>query len=365
MIRGLDHPLNALKRRIALVLLPVGTVAVLLARLVQIRQGAPEPLDAWALPLMGVSFLVLTLILWLRPESLSFTQGAGYVVLAGYALLSLEYQFRVYLPVNHGLSEATYWFSLLYLIAFANWKLRVAVWVSITTFVAMLLLGFWRGLPVLIANGVDPDAIGFVLQFYISSLAYIAFIFSFATIRQQYYRMHHLAHADSLTGLPNRRAGEELINYEIERVERYKHDFSVVVFDLDHFKRVNDNHGHDVGDGVLRELAKRVEGYLRKADRLIRWGGEEFVILLPETSPEEACHITERIRKAVNAEPFKGPGWLSASFGIASYQPDDTLTLMIKRADQSLYGAKQNGRNCVVIGDFNVSSGHNLSERLA
>ena len=126
---------------------------------------------------------------------------------------------------------------------------------------------------------------------------------------------------------------------------------SLIMCDLDHFKRVNDEHGHDVGDLVLREAADRMRCTLRVFDMVYRLGGEEFLVLLPGASDELAFGICERIRRAIEEHPWEdvAPGLrVTASFGVATGQPDDGVTSLIGRADAALYAAKHAGRNQVV-----------------
>ena len=136
---------------------------------------------------------------------------------------------------------------------------------------------------------------------------------------------------------------------ELARARRYEEPLAVVMFDIDHFKAVNDRHGHLVGDQVLIELALRLRGHLRTTDVLARWGGEEFVVLLPHGTVQAAARLTEKLRLATLAQPFPSAGTLTLSLGVAGYQPDETLDRWFTRADNALYAAKAAGRDRVVI----------------
>ncbi|MBA2285660.1 MAG: diguanylate cyclase [Ktedonobacteraceae bacterium] len=156
---------------------------------------------------------------------------------------------------------------------------------------------------------------------------------------------------DGLTGLPNHRDLLERLSKEVERARRFERGLSVVFFDADHFKRINDTQGHAVGDAVLRALGERVGRVLQGGDTLGRYGGEEFVVLLPEIEPAQAYEAAERMRVAVAATPIapnaiEGGIHATISLGIASY-PDDGTTgndLLVK-ADEAMYWAKKRGRN--------------------
>lgn len=153
---------------------------------------------------------------------------------------------------------------------------------------------------------------------------------------------------DHLTGLYNRLKFEELLELECERSRRYRTQFAVVMFDIDHFKQVNDDFGHDVGDRVLKRVADIVGQQIRRTDSLARWGGEEFMLLLPQTDLGHAVRIAEAARRRVDQASFPGPGRLTISLGVAEYQADETVSALFKRVDKALYEAKQTGRNRTV-----------------
>ncbi|WP_241546763.1 GGDEF domain-containing protein [Thiohalobacter thiocyanaticus] len=163
--------------------------------------------------------------------------------------------------------------------------------------------------------------------------------------------LEHQASHDVLTGLNNRRKFEELLLQEIERTSRYQRPFAVIMFDIDHFKRINDRHGHDIGDAVLNELATIVGEQVRDSDIPARWGGEEFIVLLPETGTEGARQAAEgRLRRRIAETLFTGAGRVTISLGVTQYQSGDTLDSLVKRADEALYRAKEEGRDRVVVG---------------
>ncbi|MCC5811916.1 MAG: diguanylate cyclase [Ectothiorhodospiraceae bacterium] len=157
---------------------------------------------------------------------------------------------------------------------------------------------------------------------------------------------------DSLTGLLNRRRFEEIMAKELRRASRYRGTFTVILFDVDHFKAINDGFGHDVGDRVLQQLAATVREHTRDSDSFGRWGGEEFMLLLPETGPEDAWKVAESIRRSVEQARFDGPGRVTLSVGVSSHTRGDTLSTLLKRADHALYRAKEMGRNRTVAASF-------------
>lgn len=166
-------------------------------------------------------------------------------------------------------------------------------------------------------------------------------------------RLHDLATHDELTGLSNRAHVSEMLAHYVQRHRDGGETFSIALLDLDFFKRVNDTHGHGVGDEVLKAFADAVRRTVRESDVPARWGGEEFLILLPQTGAENARVVLERLRERFTAQQVSAsvPS-LRASFsaGLASPAPGDTLAVLLERADQALYAAKTAGRNRCCVG---------------
>ena len=163
--------------------------------------------------------------------------------------------------------------------------------------------------------------------------------------------LQRLATTDRLTGAWNRTYLEETLVAEMGRAERYRQPLSLLIFDIDHFKAINDSHGHLVGDEVLIELTRRVRAHLRAVDVLARWGGEEFVLLLPHCGAVEARRVADKLRALVAEPPFPVAGQVTASFGLAQWQPEEPLDTWLKRADDALYAAKAAGRNRVRLAE--------------
>jgi diguanylate cyclase (GGDEF)-like protein len=159
----------------------------------------------------------------------------------------------------------------------------------------------------------------------------------------------HDAHSDALTGLFNRRKFNELCGTEIERSARYGTPLALIMVDLDHFKRVNDEHGHLVGDRTLVEVARVLAGQIRASDALCRWGGEEFMVLAPHLDMDSAVQMADKLRSAVAVADFGEAGPLTCSFGVAALRDRDRTVDLILRADTCLYRAKRTGRNCVAM----------------
>ncbi|HHB12977.1 MAG TPA: sensor domain-containing diguanylate cyclase [Chromatiales bacterium] len=165
-------------------------------------------------------------------------------------------------------------------------------------------------------------------------------------------RLRHMSEYDELTGVPNRRRLLTELTNEFERFQRYRTPFALLALDIDHFKRINDNFGHDAGDRVLQVFAKVCQSQLRKCDLLARYGGEEFMVLLRNTTDAEPT--AQRIRRAVEAyDAWLGdaPLRVTVSIGVARPRADDvSVRQIIVRADKAMYQAKKDGRDCVRFG---------------
>ena len=160
-------------------------------------------------------------------------------------------------------------------------------------------------------------------------------------------RLKQLATTDTLTGICNRRHFDEVLASEISRAARFTNPLSLILFDVDHFKRVNDTFGHQAGDRVLTQLAVTVSSTIRTVDLFARWGGEEFVVLLPGSDLDAGRLLAEKLRMVLERQPFSDVGQVTCSFGVAEYAPDDNMDALIKKVDRCLYHAKASGRNRV------------------
>ena len=166
-----------------------------------------------------------------------------------------------------------------------------------------------------------------------------------------------LASTDPLTGTWNRRQFELIVTKLIAQALRYGEPLCLLMFDIDHFKAINDSHGHDVGDLVLVELVDLVKADLRAGDELARWGGEEFLIILPHSTAEDGQKVAEKLRILTEQHDFKHVGKLTVSFGVASWQSNESIKEWYARVDHAMYAAKAAGRNMVKLGEWTPSGG--------
>ena len=190
-----------------------------------------------------------------------------------------------------------------------------------------------------------------LLQIIVYSIALILSLFGIIKLSRIYFNMRKKAFIDPLTGIYNKRGLEKILNQEISRAKRFKHNLSIVMLDIDYFKKYNDTNGHVAGDKLLTKFSKLLQSELRDIDNVARYGGEEFIIILPRSSHKEAEKISERIRKKIGSTKFKGGKSqplrkVTASFGLATFsKPSQSHHSLINSADELLYQAKLAGRN--------------------
>ena len=197
----------------------------------------------------------------------------------------------------------------------------------------------------IIVNNIE--ILFYVLTFIVFLLSYI-FTFVLMIERKKQKAIHSLAVHDALTGLYNRHGVNEILNQKIEEFKRDLKSLSIIFFDIDYFKRVNDTYGHDMGDYVLENIAKIVDSEIRSSDIFARWGGEEFILFLPNTEVSEAINVAEKLRKAIEEHAFSDIDSITCSFGVTNLREKESKARFIKRADELLYQAKEFGRNCVI-----------------
>ena len=239
------------------------------------------------------------------------------------------------------------------------------IWFVVFPMIYFFLLGHRWGLVLAIALGVfyvvgyfihplihHPPQVG-VDMLINAAIAYVVITFltsvyaRFVTIRHEETSLR--ADIDYLTGIYNRSAFQTHLDSEISRIQRLenKQHLSVLLFDIDNFKLINDKHGHTVGDEILKELCKLISANLRKHDTFARWGGEEFVIIAPNTDISGACRIAEKLRHEIAEHHFNRVGEITSSFGVTEYSDGELVRDLIHRADGALYRAKGSGKNRV------------------
>ena len=345
------------RRAVYTALLTVAFASTLVSLIVNLNAPLVDPvavsIGAAALTLFALFALALTRR-WLSTQQVE--QG---VIVAAALVLLASLLTRLYL---HALAPGTdvavltsvLWFPVLFLMSAMAFRGTAFVRVAGLLYAAFVA----ATLPSLLLGAGDAFMLrygpAFWLQVYLSYAVVIIALSFFEGLRQHATAMEdtarsmrRLAHTDMLTGLPNRRQGDERLSAELQRAQRYGRVFSVVMLDIDHFKALNDRYGHQAGDDVLVDLARYLAATLRGTDSVARWGGEEFLVIAPETGRADAERLAELLRAGIEQQLFAERFHVTASLGVASYRAGDSLAGLVARADAALYQAKNGGRNRV------------------
>ncbi|SFL86119.1 GGDEF domain-containing protein [Marinobacter zhejiangensis] len=268
-------------------------------------------------------------------------------------LLAIVVTLFIYLFASGGESNTgPLWFYAFPPLLFYLTSLRLGVIILTFCLVMALVIFQWPELPFVTTEYNTDFKIRFLATVTFESV--FCFILEFSRLRVR-SRLLELAHSheqaartDELTGLPNRRAMHQRLMEEYSRYQRTGHHFSVVLIDLDWFKRINDEYGHDAGDAALKQFAELMREIVRQTDLAARWGGEEFLLLLPDTSLIQALTLAERLRHKVAEAEFHFRDQIlpvSISAGVSSITQSDSMNHLLKQVDVQLYTAKENGRN--------------------
>ncbi len=342
--------LESFRRRIYSVMLTIGLVATIVAWLVQSAQGTAT-FETTVLLVIGLVFIPVLIVLTCIPKiPLRLIDFLTVCYIASMSVSCIWLNFYAGSAQSRVALESIYmWLPIIYLFTFFTTNRKRALFLS----GLLWLLHLGVSLPFLTQNLVS-DMAHINIQFHFMSLLFIA-AFNFFSIYQQRLKLAQLnvdevevlANTDVLTQVANRRGMIDVLRKEQQRFSRYEHSFSVVMLDIDHFKQFNDNYGHDVGDQILLELARRIQNNLRDVDTLARWGGEEFMVILPETTFENAMHTAQHLCDEVRIRPLVDNHLISISCGVTEISQSDTIATLLKRVDEALYKAKDKGRNCV------------------
>lgn len=233
---------------------------------------------------------------------------------------------------------------------------------KVTTLLILLLITcvyVYMGFPVFSYSTFSLQNFGRMMTIF-SPYLLIAYLTTMLSADLQYARkmFKHLSETDDLTGLDNIRAFNNILDHEISKSQRYSQPFSLLMLDADGLKDINDNFGHEAGDRLIKAMAETIQTCLRESDTLARYGGDEFIALLPQTDQENAIEAGERIRRAIENTSFDMSGSQvksTISIGLATF-PDqaDNINELLRKADQSLYKSKNDGRNRVTAYNENL-----------
>jgi len=342
-------------RRTGLFLLLVSAMGAGFVAWLHSRQAAPQTLDLVMSNGLALAFALLFVWLWLRPGSFNHVIWAGFLIaLFAIAVPAWVYPIRAMQAPGVTLIEtlppisSTLLPIILVMIVFLRPR-QVLVAASVAWIIVATPILFYlfahpaelhspRGMDMAITLGPVMLVVLVYIPFHRGLDEWVS------TLQAERAKMQALAERDGLTGLYNRRASEQLLTNLVAAPDTSD---GLILFDIDHFKAINDTHGHPVGDEVLRQIARRCEALLRRDDVFARWGGEEFLVMVRGTRDQGITQMAELMRLSIASTSIDPVGTVTASFGVSLFHPHDTLASWVQRADTALYAAKSSGRNRV------------------
>jgi len=346
--------LHAFKLRILRTLLILGSIFLAIIWGFESSAKLITPIDRYAYPIMIVIFLTNLIVLATRPQLLLLTEWISFGTFTGYVLSSF---FQIIINIDpditfYNIGTLAQWLPLTYIMAFMFFDTRQAMNASILVYMIILvatIARFFMGDFTTVQSNTSSILLNMLWAhpIYITALTGVSWLkTNFVEARSHASLMSAAANIDYLTSVANRRATTQAIEIALAAAQQPSATYSIMLIDIDHFKQINDQFGHNTGDLVLIRLATMLREQLRGDDFLGRWGGEEFIVI-QRASIDEAAQIAERLRThaAQNAMPHGAP--ITLSFGVSTARPDDTPESLVQRADEALYRAKERGRNRV------------------
>jgi diguanylate cyclase (GGDEF)-like protein len=346
--------LRAFRLRLLKLLLCCGAGALVLVWFFEACTAGVAPIDRVAYPAMISIFSLSCLLLFARPSLLEHVERASFATFASYLVLHAQ-------PVlftdadRYTLASLAQWFPLVYTAGFFFLGTRRAILVSALIYLSVSV-PYAVDLISHDPSSWTPDRELLMFNLICSHPVYIVTLSGIAKLKTHVTQarahadiLYAAASVDYLTGVANRRTVSNLLQHALDQPYNSSAAVSVILLDIDHFKSVNDQFGHAIGDMVLVQVCSILQGQLRASDMLGRWGGEEFLIVAFSTEAAEAAQMAERLRTVIAKHSFEQVGQLAASFGVATSLPYDTPESLVKRADEALYVAKQGGRNRVEV----------------
>lgn len=357
-VDDVERTLKARKRR----LYRLGIVlAVVVIAVSWLARGPDDPLLTYGYPLVGVALAAFLPLLprddvpLVRVEIGLFLVAALLILvrLAWHLFLaeSLEAQLLV-------LAGGHYWaFALLMIFGFLMFDRRLGLRMGVGLLATSLLLAL-AAVAVDAAEGtLTATPVTYLVRVHGFLALLLVLVAGVSSLREQLHRalersevLSSRAMTDPLTGLANRWAAEERLEAEIGDAARRRRGVGIALADVDGFKAINDTHGHGTGDEVLGAIAETLDAEVRARDLVARWGGEEFLLVMPETTPQEAAQIAERCRRAI-ADATPAGVAVTATFGVAGHREGESASALVRRADVALYHGKRTGRDRVEIAE--------------
>ncbi|MBT2679851.1 GGDEF domain-containing protein [Bacillus sp. ISL-35] len=333
--------IDELKRSVYMWLLPIITIALVINSFLNNNSLLDTVLNTMLISWFSVSWVLAYINRGIRiGECVTLFLVSVYHVSTMFDVVTND------LKASGGsLGDFIVWMPLIIMFFFLVLGIKKGLYYSIFIFMITLAIG------VIYSGQMNSESIDSLTQFHAANIVYILVLFYAQNMFRAFTERDLLkkyAYLDSLTRVANRHQLDIWLEDELKAAEEEGTPFSIIFFDIDHFKKVNDEFGHKIGDCVLKELSAIVSGNLTDGDLFGRWGGEEFMLIINDIGGQ-AYEKAEHFRKIVENHCFKGAGSLTASFGVTEFQSGDNIDSLLNRADEALYASKNCGRNKVSV----------------
>jgi diguanylate cyclase (GGDEF)-like protein len=337
-----------LKRKLYFILLPVLIITFLVVFFViSSKAGSLSTLNIFTFSVLCTVFTLCYILLFLNRKAFGFIEIVINITAAIVVLMRLNDDISSLIENNNYLGTVSYWVPLLHLLFFFTFRGTAAFVFSAIVMSLTLIPGIQL---IFFREDATPGTFDTLIQFYIATFGFIVALYHIQRVFEVYLQAEaakRFAYMDFLTGLPNRRKLDETLSASIDVSKEDENPLTVILFDIDNFKQVNDTYGHDVGDAVLKSVATNVKNTLSEDVSFGRWGGEEFIIIAPNKTFEQGREIAKIVQQKMEENVIDEVGVVTASFGVATLQDNDESKDILKNADQALYKAKESGKNTV------------------
>jgi diguanylate cyclase (GGDEF)-like protein len=346
-----NNTISKYKRNAYLLLIPIFIMAFLIVSMILFQAKSLNLLNLFTFSSLCIGLSICFLLLIYNKNTI-YKVEILLCLLAAFVPLIRTYDSILIDLGKDGdmhLGTFSYWMPIIYLLFFLTFKGKTALVFSTSNFVLSLLPGIYH---IYFSKSANSTTVGTLLQFYLSIIGVIICLYFMQRMLEYFLQAEIInieATTDYLTNIYNRRKMDMLLLEMLNKATEGGTSISAILFDVDYFKKINDTYGHDIGDIVLKELASYIRSILPPQANFGRWGGEEFLIITTNPSPQYGYHLAERIREAISKHHFNEVNQLTCSFGVAISKRDSSPHDLIKRADEAMYEAKQNGKNRVQL----------------
>jgi diguanylate cyclase (GGDEF)-like protein len=335
------------------IIVPIAAAAIAIYWYINLQQGETDTFTLITFPILFAIFGGSAILLFINPRLLVWIETIGYITFVGYIILGMYSYLLLIEPNILNLAIIGLWFPFIFVMTFSMMSQRPAIMITLIIYLLILIPGIY----ILVSGRAerwDGPLSMYLVTFYIAIGLYIPLLYGIAVLRQTYQlvslrakKLTRDAEIDPLTNIGNRRALDQELSRAFVLAQLYQQSLSIIIFDIDRFKRINDTYGHLIGDTVLVAVARAANEIIRRPDVFGRWGGEEFMIISFESDLDMAIQIAERVRSKIAAQSILKGETITASFGVASFEPLDSIDSLVKRADTAMFHAKAAGRNRV------------------